>query len=409
MKRAEQFFIGLFITAVLFRVMHWPMSGMLMILSTSLLSILYFPLAALWFGDPERRDQVLWLSVAGGFALSMQLMGILFAFQRWPLALSFLRIGTVLCITIVVLGLLVRSKKPALAAYFRALLIRAGSIGVLGALLLYLHSGATPVQIGHDIRPEVAQGPSTVLRPEWAQQIADSNAVGVFVLWEPDSQRLQTSDSVRMKKGFLPASTFKVFNSLVALQEGAVADETTIIPWDGVTRRSPDWNEDQNMSQAIARSTVWWYQEVARRAGAGRMQHWLDAVAFGNHTMGDSIHLFWLQGALRITPLEQIRFMQTLHEERLPFDLRHQRTVKRILPGDSTATWKRQGKSGWAIRVEDEYGWYVGWAEHNGRTAYFALNIDIHSMEDVRKRYTLTDAILAREGWMEPQPADQVR
>ncbi len=252
----------------------------------------------------------------------------------------------------------------------------------------------------------VVSPPTMATRPDWARLLADSGLVGTFVLWEPDSMRLQASDTARARKGFLPASTFKVFNSLVALQTGAVANESTIIPWDGVQRRSPDWNEDQNMTQAIARSTVWWYQEVARRAGAERMQHWLDTVGYGNHTMEDSIHLFWLQGGLRITPLEQIRFMETLHREELPFDVAHQRTVKRILPGDSTAVWKVQGKSGWAIRVDDEYGWYVGWVQRNGRTAYFATNIDMKSMDDVRKRYTITYALLEREGWVDPKPAE---
>ena len=246
--------------------------------------------------------------------------------------------------------------------------------------------------------------PSLAPRADWAQQLADSGLVGTFVLWEPDSARLQASDTARANKGFLPASTFKVFNSLVALQTGAVANEQEVLPWDGVKRGSPDWNEDQNMTQAIARSTVWWYQEVARRAGADRMQHWLDTVGYGNRNMADSIHLFWLQGGLHITPLEQIRFMEALYNKELPFDLAHQRTVKRILPGDSTAQWKLQGKTGWAIRESDEYGWYVGWVERNGRTAFFATNIDMKTMDDVRKRYTITYALLQREGWIDPKP-----
>lgn len=239
-------------------------------------------------------------------------------------------------------------------------------------------------------------------RPDWARQLVDSSVTGTFVLWEPDSGRLQASDTARARRAFLPASTFKVFNSLVALQTGAVADEHELIRWDGIQRRSPDWNEDQDMAMALARSTVWWYQEVARRAGAVRMQHWLDTVGYGNQLMGDSIHLFWLQGALRITPLEQIGLMEALHEELLPFDRSHQRTVKRILPGDSTDTWKLQGKSGWAIRVDEEYGWYVGWVERGEHTAFFATNIDIRSMDDVRKRYTISRALLQRTGWIDP-------
>lgn len=242
--------------------------------------------------------------------------------------------------------------------------------------------------------------PVVTHRADWAQVIADSGMTGVFVLWEPDSFRLQSSDTVRMDSGFLPASTFKIFNSLVALQTGAVADEHTIIPWDSVVRR-PEWNEDMDMATAIQRSCVPWYQEVARRAGTERMQHWLDTVHYGNATMGDSIHLFWLQGGLRITPMQQVYFVQKLNEERLPFDVKHQRTVKRILPGDSTATWRIQGKTGWAIRVQEEYGWYLGWVQRASRTAYFAINMDMHTMDDVRRRQTLTRALLVKEGWLD--------
>lgn len=237
-------------------------------------------------------------------------------------------------------------------------------------------------------------------RADWAQQIADSAVTGVFVLWEPDSIRLQTSDTVRASKGFLPASTFKIFNSLVALQTGAVADEHTLIPWDGVTRR-PQWDTAMDMATAIERSCVPWYQEVARRAGIERMQYWLDTAHYGNAIMGDSIDLFWLQGGLRITPLQQIYFVQQLNEERLPFDVKHQRTVKRILPADSTAAWHLRGKTGWAIRAQEQYGWYVGWVERAGRTAYFAINIDMHGEQDVSKRQALARSLLVREGWLD--------
>lgn len=253
---------------------------------------------------------------------------------------------------------------------------------------------------GHGEVPTNSSPPAARYRSDWANMISDSGVTGVFVLWEPDSARLQTSDTIRLDSGFLPASTFKIFNSLVALQTGAVADEHTIIPWDSVVRR-PEWNVDMDMATAIERSCVPWYQEVARRAGPGHMQHWLDTVHYGNAVIGDSIHLFWLQGGLRITPLQQVHFVQALNEERLPFDRRHQRTVKRILPGDSTSTWRLRGKTGWAIRVQEEYGWYVGWVERAGRTAYFAINIDMHDMNDVRRRQTLTRALLVKEGWLD--------
>jgi len=245
-----------------------------------------------------------------------------------------------------------------------------------------------------------ASTPEVRYRPHWAQLIADSNCTGVFVLWEPDSSRFEVSDTTRVQQGFLPASTFKIFNALVALQTGVVTDEHAVIPWDGVVRR-PQWDSDMDMRTAMEVSCVPWYQEVARRAGKVRMQHWLDTVHYGNAVMGDSIDLFWLQGGLRITPVQQVFFLQQLNEERLPFDRVHQRTVKRILPSDSAATWHIRGKTGWAIRVDEEYGWYVGWVERAGRTAYFALNIDMENESDIRKRQTITRALLIKEGWLD--------
>jgi beta-lactamase class D len=90
-----------------------------------------------------------------------------------------------------------------------------------------------------------------------------------------------------------------------------------------------------------------------------------------------------------------------LYKEQLPFDVVYQRIAKRILPGDSSATWRIQGKTGWAVRADKEYGWYVGWVEHAGRTAYFAINIDMHSDLDARKRQELTRMILVKEGWLD--------
>ena len=252
------------------------------------------------------------------------------------------------------------------------------------------------------MNPTATVGSSAILeyRADWAELIADSGITGVFVLWEPDSFKLECSDTVRVNKGFLPASTFKDLNWSAAVPEGAGPGEHTLIPWDSIPRRL-QWNENMDMVTAIERSCVPWYQEAARRAGAVQMQHWLDTVHYGNAVMGDSIHLFWLQGGLRISPLQQVYFMQKLSEEHLPFDIAHQRIVKRILPGDSTATWRIRGKTGWAIRVEEQYGWYVGWVERGGRTAYFATNIDMHGDADVSKRQALTRALLVKEDWLD--------
>jgi beta-lactamase class D len=135
---------------------------------------------------------------------------------------------------------------------------------------------------------------------------------------------------------FLPASTFKLPNSLIALECGAVADENETIKWDGVHRYYDFWDRDYNLKDALANSTVWFYQEMARRIGAERMQHWLDKINYGNKNIGGGIDQFWLRGDLRITSYGQIDFLRRLYEDSLPFSKHSMEIVKRIMLKDST-------------------------------------------------------------------------
>jgi len=76
-----------------------------------------------------------------------------------------------------------------------------------------------------------------------------------------------------------------------------------------VKRKVPAWNQDQDMKSAIGNSTVWFYQELARRIGQERMQHYLELARYGNRDMSGGIDQFWLEGGLTITPKEQIAFL----------------------------------------------------------------------------------------------------
>ena len=69
---------------------------------------------------------------------------------------------------------------------------------------------------------------------------------------------------------FTPASTFKIPNSLIALETGIAPNDSLVIPWDGVKRWNADWNKSMDMRQAFKVSNVGYYQEIARRIGKDR-------------------------------------------------------------------------------------------------------------------------------------------
>lgn len=169
-----------------------------------------------------------------------------------------------------------------------------------------------------------------------------------------------------------PCSTFKVLNSLIALDSKAVKDENETLAWDGVVRDYPIWNRDHSMRSAIQVSAVWFYQEMARRIGAVQMEQMVQASHYGNCDTSRSLTDFWLgNGSLKISANEQIDFLTKLMRHRLPFSSRSIATLKDIMVIEKSQNYTLGGKTGSCAGV----GWFVGFLEEKDSTKVFAFNI----------------------------------
>ena len=209
---------------------------------------------------------------------------------------------------------------------------------------------------------------------------------GSVLVEDLQGNRLLEYGAIRSKTPFLPASTFKIFNSLVALETGVVADESAVFPWDGKDRGVAQWNRDLSMREAFRVSAVWYYQELARRIGKARMQEFIDRVGYGNRNIGGAIDTFWLEGELRITPEEQIAFLRRLYRGDLPFSARTLAIVKDIMIRERTERYVFRSKTGWAQQT----GWLVGYLEQGGSVYFFATVIDIRDPKDLGAREEIT-------------------
>ncbi len=223
---------------------------------------------------------------------------------------------------------------------------------------------------------------------------------GSFLLYDLNKDEYIYYDSARCNTQFIPASTFKIFNSLVSLETGAVADENEIIKWDGIERSIKEWNRDHNMHSAVKYSVVWFYQELARRVGEQLMQHYIDTVGYGNRDISGGIDRFWLDGDLRISQFEQIELLIKLYNNTLPFSERSMNIVKDIILNEDTPGYKLRAKTGWGMRSEINIGWWVGWVEFtNGEennVYFFANNIESKEPTDnfIKGRIEITRKIL---------------
>lgn len=209
--------------------------------------------------------------------------------------------------------------------------------------------------------------------------LADEGAAGAILVRRLSDGAEWTGGGARVEERFLPASTFKIINTLIILETGLVSDpDSDVLAWDGV-ERSRGWDEDQTLRSAFRRSAVWAYQHWAREVGPARMGAAVARLDYGNADIGgpDDMDRFWLEGPLEISVREQVDFLQRLHARALPMDRSVQDTVVDIMRHRSDEGWTLYAKTGWAIRDDPDYGWYVGWLETETETWLFAVNVDL--------------------------------
>ena len=240
--------------------------------------------------------------------------------------------------------------------------------------------------------------PRSEIREDLARHFADEGTAGTFVGYKTDDYLIIASDKDRSGQAVLPASTFKIPNSVIALETGVVGDpDKDVFKWDGVVRSIEGWNRDHTMRSAIAASAVPVYQEIARRIGAERMQKYLDLFEYGNRDIGGGIDQFWLTGNLRIDPVQQIDFVDRLRRGVLPVSKRSQELTRDILPVTKVGDATIRAKSGLlgAEQGKPSLGWMVGWVEKGSQQTVFAMNMDCKEQSHIAARMTVVQQCLA--------------
>ena len=232
---------------------------------------------------------------------------------------------------------------------------------------------------------------------------------GTFALFDNGTGEFTVYNMNRYRdSAYLPASTFKIVNSLIGIETGVVKDSATVIPWDGVTRAIPEWNRDLNMHEAFTYSCVPWFRELARRIGKDTMQNWLDTLGYaqlhGKVVIKNNLDTFWLDNSVKVTADEQLGLVKKLYFNQLPFQPRSQRMVKNMMLREDNSNYKLSYKTGWG-HTEKGYalGWIIGWIEENRHPYFFVLQVESpdsnYNMGDVRLK--MLKDILHQYGFME--------
>ncbi len=228
------------------------------------------------------------------------------------------------------------------------------------------------------------------------QTILDTaNVQGSILIYHLEDDTYYSNDFEWANKGQLPASTFKIANSIIALETGVVENDSTLFKWNGEKRSLKTWEQDLILRDAFHYSCVPCYQEVARKIGAKRMVSQLEKLDYGAMKVDSSnIDRFWLEGDSRINQFQQIDFLRRFYQSKLPISNRTENIMKRMMVLEDNGDYKISGKTGWSSQNGKDNGWFVGYLKTGKSTYFFATNIepkgkfDMSRFAEIRKEVT---------------------
>ena len=199
------------------------------------------------------------------------------------------------------------------------------------------------------------------------------------------------SDAAECAVASSPASTFKLPHALIALETGVVADPLAPVPWDGTRHSFVAWNRNHSLDSAIKNSVVWFFQQTAKQIGRDRMLAWLQRLDYAADSFEGELTMFWLNGDLAVSPLEEVHFLRRMLRYELPIERRHVEAVKAAFlmpPGKITNAagshdFALAGSEAVVVRAktgnstigDEKISWLVGEFERQGRTFVFASRV----------------------------------
>ena len=233
-------------------------------------------------------------------------------------------------------------------------------------------------------------------------QLADlfekKNAQGTIIISSLDGEKNFSHNDGRRDFRFSTASTFKILNSIISLEEGVISGKEAVLKWDGTLYEYHSWNSDQTLESAFRQSCVWCFQELARRVGPEKYRSYIEKLNYGQLNETFDTTTFWLDGSLEISAKEQVEFLKGIYRRSFPFSQSSYDVLKDIMIVEESGSYTIRAKTGWATRVKPQVGWYVGYVEIKDDVWFFATNIEIGSRNDLTLRKEITYESLKIKG-----------
>jgi len=180
----------------------------------------------------------------------------------------------------------------------------------------------------------------------------------------------------RIDERISPWSTFKIPLCLMGYDAGILKDEKTPI-WDfkeGYDDFLAPWRGPQTPQSWIKDSCVWYSKILSLQLGLEKIQSYLVDMEYGNRDLSGGLappgskSVAWINSSLKISPKEQVNFIQKLVCGQLPISHQAIQMTKLLL-------FKEELPEGWKLYGRTGHGWFIGWIEKDPNFFPFAYHI----------------------------------
>lgn len=234
-----------------------------------------------------------------------------------------------------------------------------------------------------------------VLNEELQEVLDSANLNGAILVYDLKEDTYYSNNFQWCEEGKLPASTFKITNTIIGLESNVIESDSTIFKWNGEQQRNKNWEQDLVLRDAFHYSCVPCYQSIARQIGVKQMNDYIAKLNYGTMQVDSTnLDMFWLEGNSKINQFEQIDFLKRFYQNELPTTERTYQIMKKLMVIEGNDNYTISGKTGWAMRDGNDNGWFVGYVETKDKTYFFATNVeptagfDINTFPFKRKEVT---------------------
>jgi beta-lactamase class D len=176
-----------------------------------------------------------------------------------------------------------------------------------------------------------------------------------FILIDGSTSEIIREFGPGIEERVTPASSFKIALSLIGYDAGVLQNEQTPT-WDfqeGYDDFSESWKASQTPQTWMTRSCIWFSKIIALQLGIETIERYLSSFEYGNKDLSTGmvppgpINPLWVSSSLKISPKEQVNFVQKMIQERLSISSKAFQMTKRLLFNEEMAQgWKLFGKTG---------------------------------------------------------------